>query len=280
MNATAADTGPPATIAALARCLDCAAALGGREACPACGRPHPEADGILDAIGPLTGTNRIAAAFYDGPGWPRFRPFERMFLRLHGGQANARRQALRHLPRAEGLRVLEVGIGDGENLPLLPPSWTVFGVDVARTQLVACRDRFPAMAGRLAWAEGESLPFDDSEFDAVYSVGGFNYFRDPAAALREIRRVARPGAPVVVADEVPELRRLAIGALIGIDALDIWWMRRIGLDPEFAAMVVAHRIDPDALAARTWPGYRRFPIWHRLGYCLVHPDPHGSARVR
>ena len=31
------------------------------------------------------------------------------------------------------------------------------------------------MAGRLAWAEAEDLPFDDATFDASWSVGGFNY---------------------------------------------------------------------------------------------------------
>ena len=34
------------------------------------------------------------------------------------------------------------------------------------------------MAGRLAWAEAESLPFADATFDACWSVGGFNYYRD------------------------------------------------------------------------------------------------------
>ena len=61
------------------------------------------------------------------------------------------------------------------------------------------RDRFPDMAGRLVWAEGEALPFADATFDAVFTVGGFNYFRDHVAALREMRRVAVPGRPVLVA---------------------------------------------------------------------------------
>ena len=80
--------------------------------------------------------------------------------------------------------MLEVGIGDGENLGFLPRSWTVYGVDIARTQLVACRDRFPRMSGRLAWAEAERLPFPDATFDACYSIGGFTYYNDHAAALR------------------------------------------------------------------------------------------------
>ncbi len=175
-------------------------------------------------------------------------------------------------------RVLEVGIGDGENLPLLPTRWEIHGVDIARTQLEACRDRFPRMAGRLAWAEGEALPFPDGTFDAVFSVGGFNFFRDPSQALREMRRVARPGATVVVADEVPSLKRFTIGHLIGFPNLDAWLLRAMGLDREFVRMVLGLRLDIDALRRREWPHARRLPIWHRLGYCLVDPDPE-RARV-
>lgn len=126
-------------------------------------RGHAEDEGIRHAIGPLTGTNRIAAAFYEGSSWPRFKFWEQVFLWFQGpGVAAARRQVLRHLPGLPRARVLEVGIGEGDNLPLLPASWEVFGVDIARGRLRACRDRFPATTSRLAWAEGESLPFEDS----------------------------------------------------------------------------------------------------------------------
>ena len=262
----------PAT--ALARCLDCRTALEGRPACPGCGRAYPVVDGVLEALGSLTGRNRTAAAFYDGPGWARFQPWEQVFLWFQGpGPARARRRVLRFLPRRATARVLEVGIGDGANLPLLPVGWTPYGVDIARRRLDACRAREPAMAGRLVLAQAEALPFDDAMFDAVYSVGGFNYFSDHAAALREIRRVAKPGAPVVVADERPDLFLYSIGNLIGLDALDRWALRAAGLDEDFLEMVLGHRIDLPALSRAVWPGHRRVPIWNRLGYCLVDPDP-------
>ena len=176
---------------------------------------YPYREGILEAIGPLSGRNRIVAAFYDGPGWRRFQPWEQGFLMLQGGVRRARMEILRHVlastPDAPMHVSLEVGIGDGANLPFLPPGWTVHGVDIARTQLEACIRRHPEMAGRLARAEAESLPFDDATFDACWSIGGFNYFRDHEAALREMRRVTRPGGPVVVADEIPGLHRAGPG---------------------------------------------------------------------
>jgi SAM-dependent methyltransferase len=249
-------------------------ALEGRAECRVCGRGYPEVEGILQAIGPLRGTNRVAAKFYDGPCWPRFKPWEQLFLWFQGpGPARARMQVLRHLPlqRADQpLRILEVGIGAGANLPLLPRAWIVYGVDIARSQLALCRDRNAGMAGRLAWAEAEALPFVDAAFDAVYSVGGFNYFRDPVQSLREMRRVARPGAPVVVADEDPDLIRFAPGRALGLDLIDRWGLRAMGLDAEFIAMVQNYQIDVAGVARAAWPGlcYRRLPIWNRLGYCL------------
>jgi ubiquinone/menaquinone biosynthesis C-methylase UbiE len=50
----------------------------------------------------------------------------------------------------------------------------------------------------------ESLPFADSTFDVVFTCGGFNFFSDRAKALREMIRVARPGAHLMIEDETEE----------------------------------------------------------------------------
>jgi SAM-dependent methyltransferase len=270
----ATETAAP-TIAELARCIACETSLRGLEQCPGCGRRYRCEDDILEAIGPLVGRNQIVAAFYDGPGWPRFRKWEQLFLMLQGGARKARMSVLRHLLPIDVLapRVLEVGIGDGENLEFLPGSWTVYGVDIARSQLLACRGRFAEMRNRLAWAQGEQLPFPDATFDACYSIGGFTYFGDHAAALREMRRVTRHGCPVVVADETPGMHRAGIGHLIGLPRIDALWLRGLGLDAEFVEMVLRYDVDLPSLAGQVWPDAARLPIWNRLGYCLIHPAP-------
>jgi SAM-dependent methyltransferase len=273
MNAALRNLDRPPPIADLARCLTCASALCGSAACPRCGHRQETEEGILAALGPLSGNNLVAARFYDGPGWVRFRPWERLFLRLVGGRVRARREILRHLPDRPGASVLEVGIGDGENLDLLPRGVSAYGVDLARTQLAACLKRDPAMARRLALAEAEALPFPDATFDACYSVGGFNYFRDPPAALAEMRRVTRPDGLVIVADERPDLKRYGLGHLIGLPAFDAWWMRLVGLPAEFVAMVQATEIDPDAMLRGLSPSSRRLTIWKGLGFALIDPDP-------
>jgi SAM-dependent methyltransferase len=271
-------TTPAPSIGELARCISCSARLTGEPRCPHCARDYPASGGILEAISPLSGRNRIVAAFYDGPGWVKFRPWEQGFLVLQGGIRRARMEILQHLhavnlPRARGL---EVGIGAGENLRFLPDDWTVYGVDIARSQLELCCERHPEMAGRLAWAEGEDLPFDDATFDATWSIGGFNYYGDHDRALREMRRVTKPGGTVVVADESPSLHRAGLGHVIGIPSIDAWWLRCLGLDREFVEMVLSFDMDLPALFARIWPKAARHPIWHRLGYCMVETTKLGG----
>lgn len=258
-------------VATLLRCIDCAADLSAHETCPECGRAYPERDGIVEAMNPLHGRNRVVAAFYDGPGWQRFRRWEQRFLALQGGQRRARGPIVRELPRVPTARVLEVGIGDGDNLPFLPPGWDIVGVDIARTRLESCLQRFPRLAGRLALAEAEALPFPNAAFGACLCVGGFTFFRDHAAALREMRRVTQPDGPVIVADEVPWLCRLGIGHLLRVPALDAWWLRRLGLDHDFIAMAFDLELDLDAVIAEALPGARRRAIWGGLGYCIVQP---------
>jgi SAM-dependent methyltransferase len=260
-------------ISELACCIECGTSLQGLDQCPSCGRIYPTRNGVTEAIGSLNGRNRTVAAFYDGPGWVRFRKWECLFLAIQGGGRRARMSILRHLSTVDCFqpRVLEVGIGDGENLLFLPRSWTVYGVDISRRQLLACRDRFQSMNGRLAWAEAEHLPFPAATFDACYSIGGFTYYDDHAAALREMRRVTRLSGPVVVADESPGMHRAGIGHLIGRPTLDKRWLHWLGLDAEFVAMVMGYDVDLRRLTNQVWPGATRLPIWGHLGYCLIHP---------
>ncbi len=114
--------------------------------------------------------------------------------------------------RADGqpLRILETGIGCGANLPLLardlPPRLPVeiWGMDLSFGMIDECRKRLRPAGRRdvrLLMADAHSLPFPDDHFDRVFHVGAIGNFRDPARALAEMARVARPGTPIVVVDE-------------------------------------------------------------------------------
>jgi ubiquinone/menaquinone biosynthesis C-methylase UbiE len=263
----------------LLRCVRCRGPLGetGRGlACAGCGAEYPERDGVLVVKEDAADDNKIAQDFYDGPLWPKFRLWERVFWWCNGGERKARDVILRHLPREGALRLLDVAIGDGVYTPWLPDDWSVVGVDVSKAQLAACRQRNAARKDlRLILGEAESLPFHDRRFDAVLSIGGFNHFNDPEGSLREMARVAKPGAPVVVSDEMPDLTERMIGHRVGLPAIDRWFVARVmTLGDAFTDLVERHRhLDVAAIGRGVLDDCRYEVIWRGGGYLMVGRAP-------
>jgi ubiquinone/menaquinone biosynthesis C-methylase UbiE len=58
------------------------------------------------------------------------------------------------------------------------------------------RERVPA--GRFNIGDIQFLPYDDQSFDVVAGFHSFPFAAEPLEALREARRVAKPGAPVFI----------------------------------------------------------------------------------
>ena len=178
----------------------------GREACPGCGRAYPEVDGILHAIGPLDRDEPDRRGVLRRPGLAPVPALGAALPLVPGAGPRPRRggRSSGTCPGWPTARVLEVGIGDGENLPLLAA-----GLGRLRRRHRADANSAPAATGSRRWRAGWPGPrarrcrSPTRSFDAVYTVGGFNYFRDPAAALREMRRVARPGGAVIVGRRDP-----------------------------------------------------------------------------
>lgn len=116
---------------------------------------------------------------------------------------------MQELEIREGSRVLEMSVGTGWNLRFLPTTVTYFGLDISIGMLRRCQ-RNLVQWGRdafLVQGAAEHLPFVDGAFDAVLHLGGVNFFRNQAAALKEMVRVAKPGTKVVVVDETQKLTR-------------------------------------------------------------------------
>ncbi|QEH32616.1 Phthiotriol/phenolphthiotriol dimycocerosates methyltransferase [Aquisphaera giovannonii] len=263
----------------LLRCPRCAAGLApDSEAslgCAGCGERYPIRDGILIVKGQSDENNRVAQEFYDSPLWPKFRFWEKFTWWCNGGERRARNQVLKHLPQQPGLNLLDVAVGDGVYLPWMPADWNVTGIDVTWSQLEACRRREVAPAVRLIQGEAESLPFPDGAFDAVLSIGAFNYFNDPEGSLREMVRVSRPGATIVISDEMPNLTDRMLGHKIGLPGLDNWIISRMmHLGDAFTEMVERYRkLDIRGIAAKVLPGMEYHEVWRGVGYVLVGRVP-------
>lgn len=76
----------------------------------------------------------------------------------------------------------------------------VIGVDVMLQSVLGLRRLSPELRGVVASLR--ALPMKDGLFDAAWSLGVLEMVADKAAASREMCRVLRPGAPLVVYDFV------------------------------------------------------------------------------
>ena len=100
--------------------------------------------------------------------------------------------------------VLEIGPGGGNNLAFLRPYMRWIGVEPNPF----FHDRLRARGARLGidvdvrTATAEALPMPDGSVDAVISTLVLCSVRDPAQALREVRRVLRPGGRFVFVEHV------------------------------------------------------------------------------
>jgi ubiquinone/menaquinone biosynthesis C-methylase UbiE len=103
-----------------------------------------------------------------------------------------------------GMRVLEVGSGLG----ILASAVAARGADVVGVE--RSREQIAAAAPGVTYREGDAhqLDFDDASFDLVYARYLLEHVADPERVVREMRRVAKPGARVIACENDIALMRL------------------------------------------------------------------------
>jgi len=102
-----------------------------------------------------------------------------------------------------GGSVLDMGTGPGTLIPYLrraigPEGWiTAFDASPRMVEMAArkCADS----RTRTLCASAMDMPFEAASFDAVICFAAFPHFTDKGQALREMARVARSGAHIVIA---------------------------------------------------------------------------------
>ena len=103
------------------------------------------------------------------------------------------------LASAQG-NVLEIGFGTGLNLPHYPhavTSLTALDPATLLPKTVARRISRGSLPVELVRLSAETLPFEDGRFDCAVSTWTLCTIPDPIAALREVRRVLKPGGTYV-----------------------------------------------------------------------------------
>ena len=115
-------------------------------------------------------------------------------------------EKLHHLPRLidftayRGKKVLDVGCGAGTDLVRFARGGAlVTGVDISSSAVALAKENFAqqGLTADLREADGESLPFGDSEFDFVFAHGVVQYTARDTALVDECRRVLKPGGTAV-----------------------------------------------------------------------------------
>jgi SAM-dependent methyltransferase len=155
------------------------------------------------------------------------------------------REFLGWLDRPAGLRWLDVGCGTGALSATIiercaPTELT--GIDPSAGFIATARARITDPRARFEQGDGQALPLPACALDAAVSGLVLNFVADPAAMLREMRRVLRPGGKVA----------LYVWDYAGVmQLMRYFWDAAVDLDPDAGALAEGARFptcQPDVLA--------------------------------
>ncbi len=118
----------------------------------------------------------------------------------------AAREANRLLAGAQYDTVVDVGCGTGFlglGLAVAEQAQRLHLVDLSPGMLARARENAASLGVEAAFiqATAADLPFADNSVDAVVTRGVLHHLHDVPAALREWRRIVRPGGPVLALSE-------------------------------------------------------------------------------
>jgi len=180
------------------------------------------------------------------------------------GRARADRRGRLFVGRgriASGARVLELGCGTGEFTRRVAPSGArVVALDLSGDLLVKARAKLDG-AARFVRGNAHVLPFADASFDVVYGCSILHHL-EVGVALREVRRVLRPGGRLVFSE--PNLVNPQVLLMFKIAALKFHY----GGSPD--EMAFTRRAIRRVLGAI---GFSRFSVTH---FDFVHPAIPGA----
>lgn len=127
------------------------------------------------------------------------------FLDNHADVKNFRAETVKRMNLAGGHKVLDVGCGiGGATFPLADitgPSGLAAGVDISSALIGVATGRATNRSG-LEFRVGDAcaIPYPDGFFDVARTERVFLYLPDRLAAIREMKRVVKPGGRVCLID--------------------------------------------------------------------------------
>ena len=120
-------------------------------------------------------------------------------------------RAISHMNIAPDETVLDLGVGTGMSLDYYPTHARIIGVDLSGGMLRQARKKLVERKLTHAvvfQADALHLPFAENSFDHVFVSHVISVVSDPCALVREVRRVAKPTARVVIVNHFQSTNRL------------------------------------------------------------------------
>jgi SAM-dependent methyltransferase len=130
------------------------------------------------------------------------------FTRIAESMRGSGEVLVRDLGIASGMRVLDVGCGDGTTaVPAAQLGADVLGVDIASNLVLAGNARARQLGlDNLTFREGDASDLqglDSEQFDLVVTIFGAMFAPRPFDVAKELVRVTRPGGRIIMGNWIP-----------------------------------------------------------------------------
>jgi phosphatidylethanolamine/phosphatidyl-N-methylethanolamine N-methyltransferase len=150
--------------------------------------------------------------------------YDRLFARVFYPRIE---QVVSSLNIEPGARVLEVGVGTGLSFAAYPAHCQVTGIDLAPEMLEQAQEKIDLNGWRhlkVLEMDALNLKFADNTFDYAMAFHVVSVVPDAGRLMREVLRVSKPGATVVVINHFRSRNRL----LAAVDTFIEPLTRRLG----------------------------------------------------
>lgn len=126
--------------------------------------------------------------------WPKGRDTAFVMWRMEQAYADI-------ATRGGGGKLLDLACGDAEHIGAFHAAgWHVYGLEPSPEMIVRANERAAGVGADMPIVRGigEVLPFRDATFDRIVCMSSLDHFANPAAGMKEIARILKPGGDVII----------------------------------------------------------------------------------